>query len=54
MCNCLNIGKILKDETTLEEYKIEDKQTVHLVKGKTATSTTSSTTTTTTASTGAA
>jgi hypothetical protein len=31
----------LKDETTLEEYKIEDKQTVHLVKGKTANSTSS-------------
>jgi ubiquilin len=29
-------GKILKDEVTLEEYKIEDGVTVHLVKGKSA------------------
>ena len=26
----------MKDEQTLSEYKIEDKQTVHLVKGKSA------------------
>jgi Ubiquitin family len=31
-------GKILKDEVTLEEYKIEDGVTVHLVKGKSAAS----------------
>ena len=31
-------GKILKDENTLEEYKIEDGVTVHLVKGKSAAS----------------
>jgi hypothetical protein len=30
----LNLGKILKDELTLEEYKIEDGVTVHMVKGK--------------------
>jgi ubiquilin len=30
------VGKILKDENTLEEYKIEDGVTVHLVKGKSA------------------
>lgn len=30
------LGKILKDENTLEEYKIEDGVTVHLVKGKSA------------------
>ena len=29
-------GKILKDDNTLEEYKIEDGVTVHLVKGKSA------------------
>mmetsp|Transcript_14413 Transcript_14413/g.19515 ORF Transcript_14413/g.19515 Transcript_14413/m.19515 type:complete len:109 (+) Transcript_14413:36-362(+) len=29
-------GRILKDESTLDEYKIEDGLTVHLVKGKTA------------------
>lgn len=27
-------GKILKDEMTLDEYKIADGLTVHLVKGK--------------------
>ena len=27
-------GKILKDELTLDEYKITDGLTVHLVKGK--------------------
>ncbi len=37
--NFLNIlGKILKDELTLEEYKIENGVTVHLVKGKSAAS----------------
>lgn len=45
-------GKILKDEMTLEEYKIEDGVVVHLVKGKSAASsggapTTSATTTNT-------
>ena len=29
-------GKILKDEQTLDEYKITDGLTIHLVKGKTA------------------
>ena len=29
-------GKILKDEMTLEEYKITDGLTVHMVKGKSA------------------
>lgn len=29
-------GRILKDETTISEYKIEDGLTVHLVKGKAA------------------
>jgi ubiquilin len=29
-------GKILKDEMTLDEYKITDGLTIHLVKGKTA------------------
>ena len=29
-------GKILKDEMTLDEYKITDGMTIHLVKGKTA------------------
>jgi len=29
-------GRILKDESTLDEYKIEDGLTVHLVKGKSA------------------
>ena len=33
-------GKILKDEQILSEYKIEDGVTVHLVKGKSASSTT--------------
>ena len=28
------LGKILKDETTLGEYRIEDGVTLHLVKGK--------------------
>lgn len=47
-------GKILKDENTLAEYKIEDGVTVHLVKGKSATgaSTTTTTTTESTSSTG--
>lgn len=38
-CSYFLIGKILKDENTLEEYKIEDGVTVHLVKGKSAAST---------------
>ena len=29
-------GKILKDEMTLDEYKITDGMTIHLVKGKAA------------------
>jgi uncharacterized ubiquitin-like protein YukD len=29
-------GKILKDELNLEEYKITDGLTVHMVKGKSA------------------
>ena len=29
-------GKILKDELTLDEYKITDGLTVHVVKGKSA------------------
>jgi len=29
-------GKILKDEMTLDEYKITDGMTIHLVKGKSA------------------
>ena len=29
-------GKILKDEMTLDEYKITDGLTVHMVKGKSA------------------
>jgi len=29
-------GKILKDELTLEDFKITDGLTIHLVKGKTA------------------
>lgn len=37
-------GKILKDENTLIEYKIEDGVTVHLVKGKSASGTATSTT----------
>jgi ubiquilin len=43
-------GKILKDEITLDEYKIENGMTVHLVKGKGASSTgtTSGSSTTTT------
>ena len=28
-------GKILKDELTIEDFKIGDGQTIHLVKGKT-------------------
>lgn len=28
-------GKILKDEMTLDEYKISEGLTIHLVKGKT-------------------
>jgi len=39
-------GKILKDENTLAEYKIEDGVTVHLVKGKSATGASSTTTST--------
>jgi uncharacterized ubiquitin-like protein YukD len=31
-------GKILKDESTLEDYKIENGMTVHLVKAKSASS----------------
>jgi ubiquilin len=31
-------GKILKDENTLDSYKIEEGVTVHLVKGKSAAS----------------
>ena len=38
------IGKILKDEQTLAEYKIEDGVTVHLVKGKAAAGTGASST----------
>ena len=34
-------GKILKDDLTLSEYKIENGMTVHLVKGKSAASATS-------------
>lgn len=41
------IGKILKDENTLEEYKIEDGVTVHLVKGKSAAASGSTSTTST-------
>jgi ubiquilin len=37
-------GKILKDENTLSEYKIEDGVTVHLVKGKSASGATTTTT----------
>lgn len=33
-------GKILKDELTLDEYKITDGLTVHLVKGKSSATTT--------------
>jgi len=29
-------GKILKDEMTLDEYKIGDGLTIHMVKGKSA------------------
>ena len=29
-------GKILKDEMTIEDFKITDGLTIHLVKGKTA------------------
>jgi hypothetical protein len=43
----------LKDETTLEEYKIEDKQTVHLVRGKSASGAPPTGTQPTAASTGA-
>ena len=32
------LGKILKDETTISDYKIEDGVVVHLVKGKSASS----------------
>jgi hypothetical protein len=32
------IGKILKDENSLEEYKIENGCTLHIVKGKSAAS----------------
>ena len=46
----MSVGKILKDENTLEEYKIEDGVTVHLVKGKSASSATASSTTTLTES----
>ena len=31
-----SLGRILKDEQTLKDYNITDGQTVHLVKGKTA------------------
>ena len=31
-------GKILKDEMTIEDFKITDGLTIHLVKGKTAAS----------------
>ena len=35
--NLINhLGKILKDDLPLNDYKIEDKQTIHLVKGKSA------------------
>ena len=34
--NFVELGRILKDEQTLNEYNITDSQTVHLVKGKTA------------------
>jgi len=40
-------GKILKDDNTLEEYKIADGDTVHLVKSKAPGSTSSAATTTT-------
>ena len=36
-------GKILKDELTLDEYKIQDGLTVHLVKGKSSAATTAET-----------
>jgi ubiquilin len=36
-------GKILKDDLTLDEYKITDGLTVHLVKGKSSTATTAET-----------
>jgi ubiquilin len=36
-------GKILKDELTLDEYKITDGLTVHLVKGKSSATTTAET-----------
>jgi ubiquilin len=36
-------GKILKDEQTIDEYKITDGLTIHLVKGKGSTGTTAST-----------
>jgi len=39
-------GKILKDENTLEDYKIADGDTVHLVKGKSAASQSAPTTST--------
>ena len=38
-------GKILKDELTLSEYKIENGMTVHLVKGKSASSAANNSTT---------
>lgn len=50
-------GRILNDEKTLDEYKIEDGLTIHLVKGKSAQgaqpqpSASASTTNTTTSST---
>ena len=51
------VGRILNDEKTLDEYKIEDGLTIHLVKGKSAQgaqpqpSASASTTNTTTSST---
>jgi ubiquilin len=48
------IGKILKDENTLKDYKIADGDTVHLVKGKTAAGASSTPATTTQATTSSA
>lgn len=45
-------GKILKDEQTLDEYKIENGVTLHLVKGKGASTGTTSTTATASSSSG--
>ena len=47
--NTFSLGRILKDEQTLESYKIEDGVTVHLVKSKGATAEGSSTAPTTSA-----